>query len=73
MKKEGEELGEGKEEKRRKEGREFPGHAVFRTLRFRCRGHGFGPWSGNKDPACRAAKKKKTKKTRNVIIMIIIY
>ena len=24
---------------------DFPGGPVFETLRFRCRGHGFDPWS----------------------------
>ena len=27
--------------------REFPGGPVVKTLRFHCRGPGFGPWSGN--------------------------
>ena len=32
-----------------------------------CRGHGFDPWLGNKDPTCHKAwsKKKKERKERN--------
>ena len=30
----------------------FPGGPVVKTLRFPCRGHGFDPWSRNKDHAC---------------------
>ena len=26
---------------------DFPGGPVVKTPRFRCRGHGFHPWSGN--------------------------
>ena len=42
--------------------RDFPGGPVVRTPRFQCRGHGFQPGSGNKDPTCCVAKKKKKKK-----------
>ena len=31
---------------------EFPGPPVVKILLFQCRGHGFNPRSGNKDPTC---------------------
>ena len=41
---------------------DFPCGPVVRTPCFQCRGCGFDPWSGNKDPTCRAAWPKKKKK-----------
>ena len=38
----------------------LPWWSVVKTLHFRCKGHGFDPWSGKQDPACcmMGAKKK---------------
>ena len=33
--------------KKMKQGQEFPGSPVVKTLRFHCRAHGFNPWLGN--------------------------
>ena len=30
-------------------------------LCFQCRGHGFSPWLGNKDPTCRVVQPKHAK------------
>ena len=38
--------------------RDFPGGPWLR-IAFQCRGHGLGPRSGNQEPTCHAAKKKK--------------
>ena len=40
---------------------DFPGSPVVKTPRFHCRGCGFDPWLGNKDPACHVEEKKKKK------------
>ena len=37
--------------------RDFPGGSVFKTLGSQCRGHGFGPWSGNY-PTCHVVQPK---------------
>ena len=42
--------------------RDFPSGLVVKTSRSQCRGHGFDPWLGNFDPACRMALPKKKKK-----------
>ena len=34
---------------------------MVKTPCFRCRGHGFNPWSGNKDPACHVARPREKK------------
>ena len=40
--------------------RDFPGGPVVKTPGFQCRGRGFNPWSGNKDPtSCMVRPKKK--------------
>ena len=39
----------------------FPGCPVVRTPRIHSRGHGFDPWSGNKDPTCPVLWPKKKK------------
>lgn len=31
----------------KEQARDFPGSSVVRNAHFQCRGHGFGPWSGN--------------------------
>ena len=36
---------------------------MVRILRFQCRGHGFYPWLGNKDPISLGSAKKKKEKT----------
>ena len=36
---------------------DFPGGPVVKTPCCQCRGCGFDPWLGNKDPACCAAKR----------------
>ena len=38
---------QGREGKRIRDDRDFPGSPAIKTLRFRCRGHEFDPWSGN--------------------------
>ena len=42
--------------------RNLPGSPVVKTSHFPCRGHRFDPWSGNKDPTCCVAWRKKKKK-----------
>ena len=46
---------------------DFPGGPVVKTLCFQCRGHGFDPWSWNKDPTCHAAWPE------IIIIVVMIY
>ena len=41
---------------------DFPGGPVVKTLSLQCKGCGFDPWLGNKDPAyCLVWQKKKKK------------
>ena len=47
--------------------------AAVQRLRLRaqrhCRGHGFHPWSGNQDPACRVARpRKKERKKKKMCV-----
>ena len=37
---------------------EFPGSPVVKTLVLPMQGHGFNPWSGDKDPMCHTARPK---------------
>ena len=41
---------------------DFPGGRVVKTLCCQCRGHGFEPWSGNKDPTSHSVQSEKKKK-----------
>ena len=41
---------------------EFPGSPVVRTPHSHCRGPGFDPWLGNRDPASHTVQPKKKKK-----------
>ena len=41
---------------------DFPGSPVVKTLSFHCRGHGFDPGQGIRNPACCKAWPKKKKK-----------
>ena len=47
--------------------RDFPGSPEAKALSFHSRGHGFIPWSGNYDPACRSTWPKKKKKKHNKV------
>ena len=38
--------------KKKKQKQGLPGGPAVKTLRSQCRGPGFGPWSGELDPAC---------------------
>ena len=41
---------------------DFHGSSVVKTPRSQCRGHGFDPWSGNRDLVhCKARPKKQTR------------
>ena len=39
--------------------RDFSGSPVVKTPSLHCRKHGFDPWSGNENPTCHKARKKK--------------
>ena len=45
----------------------FPGGPVIRTPWFRGRGHGFSPWSGNKDPTCCMVQPKTKTQTKSCL------
>ena len=48
----------------------IPGYPVVKTTPFRCRRHGFEPWSGNLAPSyCVALPKKKEKKKKDTAIL----
>ena len=54
----------------------FPGGPVVKTLHFHCRGHGFSPWLGNKDPTCCSTakgKKKSSHPTEVVVIVLLLW
>jgi len=46
----------------KEEDRDFPGGPLVKTTGFQWRGHGFDPWTGNKDSTCCKERKKKKKK-----------
>ena len=45
--------------KKKRNVRDFPSSLVFKTVCFHCRGHGFHPRSGKRDPKCPAAWPKR--------------